>query len=323
MLTTLLLTAVLLFPGDEDPPRKPHPLAPSLPALTREEEDKLDRTIDRFIQYDTGKLLGKEGLEALREFEKLGPEAIPALIRGLNRAADIDHSCPVLVITKKLVRLLGASNDAELMDFARENIGIGVSSGKHAGLLRELRTQCMIRRNALAKAGTGNKSSTVTAKTPKSMSVGELAEALGREKTLPKLKPYLVELEQRKGDEALTALGGLASSEYDRDVQQFTRDLLVKNLIRQPPETIKEKLKASLVEVRRAALLVATTKKMPLGDQFIDLLADEDEGIRDAAHSALILLARGKDFGPKPTALPADREDAIRQWRSWWAKQGR
>src|SRR5262249_17894695 len=69
MLTTLLLTAVLLFPGDEDPPRKPHPLAPSLPALTREEEDKLDRIIDRFIQYDTGKLLGKEGLEALRDFE--------------------------------------------------------------------------------------------------------------------------------------------------------------------------------------------------------------------------------------------------------------
>src|SRR5688572_30752368 len=85
ILTILLLVAV----ARADEPRKPHPFAPSLPELTEEEEKKLDGIIDRFILYDIGQLRGEEGQKAVREFAKLGPEAIPALIRGINRAAAI------------------------------------------------------------------------------------------------------------------------------------------------------------------------------------------------------------------------------------------
>ena len=144
---TLALAALLAGPGEEArTPRKPHPLAPSLPQLSDEEEAKLDDIIDRFIRADIGLLQGQPALKAQQEFNKLGPEATFALIRGLNRAAKIEHSCPVVVIAKKLGRTLGSTTDAELLEFARENIGLGVGRSRHAGLLQDLRVACMARK---------------------------------------------------------------------------------------------------------------------------------------------------------------------------------
>src|ERR1700681_4975077 len=98
-MTPTLLTVVLAAflsadpaPADDAPP-KPNPLAPSLPLLTSEEEDHLDKVIDRFMLFDTGQLKGEEGKTALQDFMNLGPEAIPALIRGINRAAVMNQSC--------------------------------------------------------------------------------------------------------------------------------------------------------------------------------------------------------------------------------------
>src|SRR5438128_805968 len=107
MSTTLLsFTLAALLAADTGTPSKAerprNPLAPSLPQLTDEEEEKIDAVIDRFILYDTGKLKGAEGKKALADFNNLGPEAIFPLIRGLNRAANIESSCPALVIAKKL-----------------------------------------------------------------------------------------------------------------------------------------------------------------------------------------------------------------------------
>src|SRR5438105_2637471 len=143
MCTTLSVLAVLTFVSFQatqpETPRKQHPLFPSLYELSDEEEEKLDQVIDNFIDYDTGKLKGPEGKKALADFQKLGPDAIPALIRGINKAAKIEHSCPAVQIAKKLSRLLGSSKDTELLEFARENIGAGIERSRHMGVLRELR----------------------------------------------------------------------------------------------------------------------------------------------------------------------------------------
>src|SRR5260370_42549406 len=114
MLTLTLSLALCVAAGPDDNPAtpptpasptttpKPHPLAPSLKATTESDEDKFDKVIDRFIEYDTGKLKGPEAKKALEDFMKLPPEAVFALIRGLNRAAAIEHSCPALVIAKRI-----------------------------------------------------------------------------------------------------------------------------------------------------------------------------------------------------------------------------
>src|SRR5437016_5561132 len=114
-------------------------------------EKKFDQIIDRFIEYDTGKLPGSEGKEALSDFRQLGPEALPALIRGLNRAAKIEHSCPAVTIAKKLNRMLRNTTDLELLEFARENMGAGVTQSRHMGVIRDLRVVCMVRKRLVAQ----------------------------------------------------------------------------------------------------------------------------------------------------------------------------
>src|SRR5262245_33138165 len=115
MLYPLLLVLLLPLDDSEKTQRTPSAIAPSLRALTKEEEGKIDDIIDRFILADTGKVTGQEAKKAVEEFDKLDQDAIPSLIRGLNKAAKIHHSCPVLMISKKLSKLLLASEDPVLL----------------------------------------------------------------------------------------------------------------------------------------------------------------------------------------------------------------
>ena len=117
---------------------QPNPLAPSLPLLTSDEENHLDKVIDRFMLFDTGQLKGEEGKTALQDFTNLGPESIPALIRGINRAAVMDQSCPTLVIAKKLKGCSMASDDQDLLDFAHDNIAAGIERSQHLNVLQDL-----------------------------------------------------------------------------------------------------------------------------------------------------------------------------------------
>jgi hypothetical protein len=157
---TLSLALALAAPADDKPSSpsqsspgqsspKPHPLAPSLRATTEEEEDKFDKIIDRFIEYDTGKLKGPEAKKALEDFLKLPPEAVFALIRGLNKAATIDHSCPALVIAKRVANQMKTTKDRELLTFARENVGAGVTKSRHMNVIKDLKLNCALRDSAL------------------------------------------------------------------------------------------------------------------------------------------------------------------------------
>jgi hypothetical protein len=172
MSATLIVCAAALLPlADPEPParkppadpprtgamtstpRKPHPLAPSLPELSEEEEKQIDAVIDRFIEADTGKLQGPAARKALQEFHRLGPEATFALIRGMNKAAAIDHSCPAVTIAKKLHTFFTKTGDTQLLQYARENIGLGVTRSRHMGVLKDLKMTCTLRQTALERQG--------------------------------------------------------------------------------------------------------------------------------------------------------------------------
>ncbi len=158
------LTVAAVLSAQQETPRKPNPFAPSLPLLTDEEEAKIDAVIDKFIAYDSGKLKGPEGRKAQADFIKLGPEAIPALIRGLNKAAKIEHSCPAVTIAKKLARMLRSSHDMELLQYARENIGAGVEQSRHMGVIKDLRMTCIVQMRAAGNAQENQIRSTPTIK---------------------------------------------------------------------------------------------------------------------------------------------------------------
>jgi hypothetical protein len=150
----LSLAFAVASPPDDKPspsqtPPKRHPLAPSLRATTEEDEDKFDRIIDRFIDYDTGKLKGAEAKKALEDFRDLPPESVFALIRGLNKAAKINGSCPALVIARRIASQVKTTKDRELLQFARENVGAGVDQSRHMSVIKDLKLTCTLRSNAL------------------------------------------------------------------------------------------------------------------------------------------------------------------------------
>jgi hypothetical protein len=323
---TATLLALLLagaLPGDSksDSERKQSSIAPSLHELSDEEEEALDQVITRFIDTDIGKLRGDDAKKAKKEFEKLGLDAVPALIRGLNRAAKIEGSCPAVLIADKLTKLLGSSEDPELLEFAHENIGLEVGNSRHNGVLLKLRVACTLRKGELARHG-------ITAGTPakeesgekslRSLSVRELSEAAGKERG-PQLKKVLTELSQRKGTEVVSALGSAAAAAYDSDGRKTARELLDRNLTRQSADVIKESLKDERPEIRSAAARAVGEKGLKFGKELIDLLSDDDAGARDAAHQALVKLNKGKDLGPDAKADDEARRDAIARWREWWA----
>lgn len=297
----------------EKPKRSPY--APSLPYLTKEEEDKLDKIVDRFMEYDIGRLQGREGAKALKEFKDLGPEAIPALVRGLNRAAKIEHSCPCVVIAQKLGKLLAASEDQELMEFVKDEIGSGVGRTIHGGVLKDLRFAVSLRKNALARQG----SLSAGPKATGGMTVAELADAASIERG-PRLRSILIELSKRRGEEVGPALANAAAS-YDKEIQKLGRDLLDRHLSRQSESAVKENLGHELVEMRKSAMRVIAVKMPRLGGELIDRLSDDKEEVRTAAHEALVKLSRGQDFGP---AAGADKEqiaEAQAKWRSWLSRR--
>jgi hypothetical protein len=86
----------------------------------------MDEIVDAFIAYDVGQLRGAAGAKARQKFAELGPEAVPALVRGLNKAAGIHASCPVGVIASKLMMTLQSANDPSLRQYAIDHLGVGV-----------------------------------------------------------------------------------------------------------------------------------------------------------------------------------------------------
>jgi hypothetical protein len=101
---------------------------------------QMDGIVERFIQYDIGRLEGSAGVKAKREFDQLGPDAIPALVDGLNRSAGYQQSCPVGVISAKLERALQDTDDPAMIQYALDNIGRGVpENAPHANRIRGLR----------------------------------------------------------------------------------------------------------------------------------------------------------------------------------------
>jgi hypothetical protein len=322
--TFLLLALALVSPGDSpsraETQRKPSPFAPSLPQLTDEEEEQLDGIIDRFILADTGKLRGDDAKKAVAEFQKLPPESVFALIRGLNRAAEIEHSCPAVTIAKKLAVILNASADPELLEFARENVGAGVTRSRHMGVIKDLRVVCIVRKRALpAKVATVRAAPAVNPL--KSMTTYQmLLEAVNPERGVGR-EQLLKELDGRPRDRVLAELGSVADDSSDKRRQRLTRDVLADYLARQGLKLVKEELRDESPELRAAAARAAGLKGLRLGEDLIDLLSDSEARVRQAAHQALVRLSRGSDFGPEPDAGEKDRAAAVAKWRAWWKQQ--
>ncbi len=125
--------------------------------LSQEEEDKIDRFLEKFVKYD----IRAEGLSPLSpaekkivaEFNSLGPEAIPSLIRTLNQSAKRGHSCPTVTIRDKLRSFVRQSDSERLLDYMRDEIGTGLEPAVRRKYgLDELRLATVFRKRELYDA---------------------------------------------------------------------------------------------------------------------------------------------------------------------------
>jgi hypothetical protein len=233
-----------------------------------------------------------------------------------------------VIIAKKLARLFSTSKDPELLEFARENIGAGLSQSRHQGVLRELRLVCTLRKRTLAqeenqatvrtlpgaRAGDSTRPTTGT-NALRTMGLSELVEASGTERGV-RLKAVLSELGRRRGEPVIAALGSAAAT-YDGEIQELARELLTRQLTGLNPKQIKDKLKDDRAEVRAAAAHVAGSKGLHVENELIDLLTDDEAVVCRQAHQALVTLSKDKDFGPKDSANAAERKEAQQKWRAW------
>lgn len=294
--------------------RSPHPLAPSLPQLSDAEEDELDALIDRFMLFDIGKLPGPAGLKAQKEFDALGPEAVPALLRGFARSARLDHDCPVTVIAKKLRLALLATTDRKLLEFARDE-SESVDLRKHRGVVTALRVAITTHLARLDRAGTPQPPPYRDPRLAK-LSAEEIRRRLAANPSDPDLAHALLgELASRDDQAAFEVLLIGAGSTYP-NTRRVGRKHLFDWVSKRPRPEINRLLSHEQSEARRAAGLALLAGGKAAGEPALALLKDPVPAVREAIHAELVRMAR-KDLGA-PGDTPESQARAADAWKAWW-----
>ena len=312
----LLILLIMGQTGQIQAKREPHPLAPSLPLLSEAEEARYDKIVNQFIKYDLGQLPGAEGLKAKNDFLKLGSESIPALFRGLQSSAKLEHSCPVAMISQKLKSFLLKSEDDELLDYARDELTTALEGSRHAPLLQDMRLGVTLRRKVVL----ANKP-----KAPKwllEMTVPEMLKSLREEENQQKHKLMAQELGRRGDHESLQGLGLFAVSFYP-EVKEPSIKLLKEKMRKLKTLELQEFLMDPNTLLRqKAAETIGEIKAIKGAEDLVPLLSDSNAGVRKAAREALMKIADGKDFGPVDYSNPENVKKSQSNWKQWLLEKG-
>jgi hypothetical protein len=322
---SFVIATLMVAGGDPYADRPRNPVAPSLPLLSEKENAKLEAVVERFIQFEVGKLPKSEEQKAKDELYKLGPEAIFALVDGFNRALQMESSCATVTIGKKIETIIRTTEDPDLVAFVRENTGAGTDrTGKRSlpatNSLRNVQTTCLLRKGELMRRGITTAARPAPSKASvSSMSMSDLEKAAAKESG-ERLQKVLTEVERRQGLQTLAILAKAAAS-ADTDGRKLAKVLLQRHAEKQSPSQLRLLLKHESAEVRAAAARTVGAKALRQGDELINLLSDDDAAVREAAHSALVQLAGGMDLGPSLNASEGERNTAVQRWRMWWQSQ--
>ncbi len=308
----------------------------------------LDEVVERFILYDIGQLPGPEGKEARSAFGRLGTESVPALIRGLNRAASLTSSSPVVVLGEKLQGVLSLCGP-ELTELAVGQLGIGVPATKpHYYRLESLKERLLTslladhplrRRIELAK-----RLSAKPAEIPEHVRSDDPNDRWAAARAILLCgAPLGGELTQLVGDvepviiqEARAALVRLAGDkdfgpEPHADLAERERALadwrswwfsrsnnaVFRRMSKMTDKELRAALQSQDAEERWAAVVLVGNRRLPCSAELIGLLRDSDLAVRRDARRTLIQFAEGMDFGPTEDAAPQMVDEAVAKWQQW------
>jgi len=292
----------------------------------RQKEDEYDRIVNEFIAYDIGQLPGPAGQMANQRFRSLQTtDAIPALVRGVNRTARIPASCPIIMLSQKLQELL-RSADRDMLRYVSANLDRGANL-RYGQFLENLRQSVNVQMGQAAatsptvlrdmRAVTASQLRRSRVPVDK-WSYDDLVEAVSQEKG-EALVQVLEELQQRKGSQYTEALAN-AIPQVSDDVKPAARGLLAQRLVRMTDETLKAKLSDPNEEVRAAAAVAVGYKGSPLYKELAVAVRDKSSLVATNAHDVLVKML-GEDRGPPAGADGMQWYQASKAWEEWLQKR--
>lgn len=294
-------------------------------ACAQQPSEEYDRIVNDFIDYDVGRLRGQAGRIANSRFQSMqSPQAVPALVRGVNRAARLRQSCPVVAVSAKLQRMLQTTADAELLRWIVENLDRSspeITYGTYLDNIRQIANHQLAAvdeatpevASALHGGGTAGQLRR-SREAMEKWSYEDLLEAVSQERGT-RLLQVLEELKDRKGARYTGALADAVAMVGD-DMKPLARGLLSARLTRMSDRTLTSKLKDPNPEVRAAAASAVGYKGTALYQELAAALRDPNPRVVAEAHAVLVKLL-GEDLGPRPEASGLDCFEASRRWEQW------
>jgi len=335
----------------ENSPRKKTVSLEALASVDLPAPGDVDKTVEGFIAYDIGNLGGLEGSRARDDFGRLGVESVGPLIRGLNEAAKLGNSCPIIVLRSKLAYCLSQANDPRLDVMAVCNLGCGVpQNAPHYRMLCELRTQCIgrlpvnhpvkLQQDRVDRLLTGNDEAAVDrslrsddaierhAAVTAACSMGprfgkELISMLNdpapeiRQKARAGLVAMAANVDFGPDEPANERVRSTAIRKWEEWYEQKVRFALPPAAWRYSRTQLKGLLKTKQEQTSLAAILVIRYRRHFMVNELLALFDDPSQAVRREAHNALVDLAEGADCGPSDFSNTADVKTAIAGWKVW------
>ncbi len=103
--------------------------------------------------------------------------------------------------------------------------------------------------------------------------------------------------------------------------QQSSLEVFIRHLPLERPEALQKMLQKGNPLVRLLAIYAIGRRHLHFETNLIERLNAPNASIREAAHAALVRVARGTDFGPIPGASQRGIARSIEKWRQWLALQ--
>lgn len=90
---------------------------------------------------------------------------------------------------------------------------------------------------------------------------------------------------------------------------------------KEPESVLVQRLQDPVPQIRLEAIKAIAKRRLHREREIMLLLTDPIPQVRQAAREAMIVLSRGNDFGPSPTASQKEQLQAHEQWQTWLEMQ--
>ena len=314
------------------------------------ELNRTDTAVEQFIQYDIGRLTGTHGQQVQLVFNRLGTESIPAVVRGLNKAAILSQSCPTIVLRSKLKSLLQQSNDTSMLELAIDHLGEGVPvtapyyrslESLHQELVAMLPPSHPKRRILELMVAYRNEPSQLPAHLRSDVpeerfaavrAIRLLGLPLGDELLRMLSDPEPAICQEARSGLSVIARGldfgpapGASAEERAKALDQWHSwwakragtNSVFHEIAKLPDGSLRDALHDPNPNKRWAAVVVMRARQLPCDDDLISLLRDHDLVVRREVRQSLAQHANGHDYGPSEDADEAAIEQSVRQWEQW------